>query len=147
VAGSLLAGKLHRVGDLTWTRRYGWAMATAVLGLGLLGGAAGLAVVVGALVAAGVFAGLLLVPLNAALQSEANPTHLGKTIAIQNFVDYCAMLAGAGFIGALTAVNAGPRPLFIALAAALGMLAFLLKFPSPARPAGPLPAVPEAGAP
>lgn len=147
VAGSLLAGKLHRVGDLTWTRRYGWAMAAAVLGLGLLGGTPGLAVVVGVLVAAGIFAGLLLVPLNAALQSEANPARLGKTIAIQNFVDYCAMLVGAGFVGALTAADAGPRTVFLALAAALGLLALALKFAKPAPLAGPVPVAPEPGAP
>jgi LPLT family lysophospholipid transporter-like MFS transporter len=140
VAGSVLAGKLHRVGDLNWARRYGLAMASAVLGLGLLGGTPGLAVVVGVLLAAGLFAGLLLVPLNAALQSEANPAHLGKTIAIQNFVDYCAMLVGAGFVGVLTAAGAGPKVLFVALAGTLGLLALALKFARPTPIAEPAPA-------
>lgn len=144
VAGSLLAGKLHRVGDLSWARRYGWAMAAAVLGLGLLGGRPGLAVLVGVLLSAGLFAGLLLVPLNAALQSEANPTRLGKTIAIQNFVDYCAMLVGAGFVGALTTTGTGPKGMFVALAGALGLLALALKFGRPA-PGGTKP-VPAAAA-
>jgi LPLT family lysophospholipid transporter-like MFS transporter len=128
VAGSLLAGQLHRVGDLAWARRYGLLLAVAVLGLGLLGGTTGLALVIGVLVAAGVFAGLMLVPLNAALQAETNPAHLGKTIAIQNFVDYLAMLVGAGFLGALTGAGQGPKAIFIGLAAATAVLSLALKF-------------------
>lgn len=142
VAGSLLAGKLHRVGDLSWARRYGLAMALAILMLGLLGGSWGLAVVIGALVASGIFAGLLLVPLNAALQSETNPAHLGKTIAIQNFVDYVAMLVGAAFLGALTGAGCGPKGTFVALAVALALLALALRFLQPAgdpAPAGSRP--------
>ena len=135
VTGSLLAGKLHRVGDLSWARRYGFAMAASVLGLGLLGGASGLVVVIAVLVSAGLFSGLLLVPLNAALQSETNPAHLGKTIAIQNFVDYCAMLAGAGFLGMLTGAGCGPKATFVALAIALALLAIALRFGRvPAQP-------------
>ncbi len=140
VAGSLLAGKLHRVGDLSWARRYGWALAAAVFALGLVGGRPGLALLVGVLLAAGLFAGLLLVPLNAALQAEANPAHLGKTIAILNFVDYCAMLVGAGFVGALTAAGAGPKGFFVALGVALGLLALALKFGRPGPVAGAAPA-------
>jgi len=103
-------------------------LAASVLGLGLLGGASGLAVVITVLVSAGLFSGLLLVPLNAALQSETNPAHLGKTIAIQNFVDYCAMLAGAGFLGILTGAGCGPKATFVALAIALALLAIALRF-------------------
>lgn len=141
VAGSLLAGKLHRVGDLSWVRRYGFALAASVLGLGWLGGTSGLGVVITVLVSAGLFSGLLLVPLNAALQSETNPAHLGKTIAIQNFVDYCAMLAGAGFLGALTGAGFGPKEMFVGLAAALALLACALRFGSaiPAATAGSAP--------
>jgi LPLT family lysophospholipid transporter-like MFS transporter len=128
VAGSLLAGQLHRVGDLTWVRRYGWLLGGCVLGLGLLGGAFGLALVIGVLVAAGVCAGLMIVPLNAALQAESDQTHLGKTIAIQNFVDYVAMLVGAAFLGMLTRFDLDPNAVFVALAAAVGLLAFLLRF-------------------
>ncbi|MBE7498756.1 MAG: MFS transporter [Verrucomicrobiales bacterium] len=128
VVGSLLAGKLHRVGDLSWARRYGLALATAVLGLGLLGGTTGLAMVVAVLVAAGLCSGLLLVPLNAALQAETHPGHLGKTIAIQNFVDYCAMLLGAGYLGLLTLAGCGPKGMFLALAGALVVLSFGLRF-------------------
>lgn len=127
VAGSVLAGRLHRLGDLSWARRYGLLMAVAVLALGLLGGHAGLAVVIVALVAAGVFAGLLIVPLNAALQHESDPGQLGKTIAIQNFTDYLSMLLGAGFLGALTAAGLSPTQVFIALPIALAVASIALR--------------------
>lgn len=127
VAGSVLAGRLHRLGDLSWARRYGWLMAAAVLALGLLGGHAGLAVVIAALVAAGIFAGLLIVPLNAALQHESDPGKLGKTIAIQNFTDYLAMLVGAGFLGALTAAGLSPTQVFIALPIVLALASIALR--------------------
>jgi LPLT family lysophospholipid transporter-like MFS transporter len=84
--------------------------------------------VVGVLIAAGIFAGLMLVPLNAALQAESDHSHLGKTIAIQNFVDYLAMLLGAGFLGLLTGFGLGPKTVFVALAAALAALALALRF-------------------
>jgi hypothetical protein len=98
VAGSVLAGQLHKVGDLSWTRRYGLFMAVGILLLGFLGGHWGLAIVVAVLVATGFFAGLLIVPLNAALQAESDQSKLGKTVSIQNFFDYSGMAAGAGFL-------------------------------------------------
>ncbi len=133
VAGSLLAGQLHKVGDLSWTRRYGFFMAVCILLLGMLGGHWGLVVVCAALVAAGVFAGLLIVPLNAALQHESDPAKLGKTISIQNFIDYLAMLIGAGFLAGLTKFNLTPAQVFIALPVALGLIAFALRIPSTAN--------------
>jgi LPLT family lysophospholipid transporter-like MFS transporter len=129
VAGSQLAGQLHRVGDLSWTRRYGVMMAGGVLLLGLLGGKFGVAVAALALVVTGVAAGLLLIPLNAALQHESDPTQLGKTIAVQNFVDYCSMLVGAAFLQLLTHFNFAPAQAFVALAAALAVLAVALRLP------------------
>jgi LPLT family lysophospholipid transporter-like MFS transporter len=128
VIGSFLAGLWHRVSELHWSRRYAFLMAASVALLGVLGGRWGLAVVVVALVLAGGFAGLLIVPLNAALQSETDPKRLGKTIAIQNFVDYVAMAAGAGFLAVLTHAGLGPNAVFLALAAAIVALAVALTF-------------------
>ena len=130
VAGSVLAGQLHKIGDLRWSRRYGFLMAAGILLLGSLGGKFGLATVVAALVATGVCAGLLVVPLNATLQNESDPTRLGKTIAIQNFIDYLAMLIGAGFLGALTHFNFDPMQVFLALPVALALAALALRMPS-----------------
>lgn len=128
VLGSWLAGLWHRVSELHWCRRYAFAMAGSVALLGLLGGGLGLTLVIAALVGAGTFAGLLIVPLNAALQSETDPKRLGKTIAIQNFVDYVGMAVGAGFLALLTGFGLGPNPIFLALAVAIVLLALALTF-------------------
>jgi LPLT family lysophospholipid transporter-like MFS transporter len=129
VAGSMLAGQLHRVGDLSWTRRYGMMMAAGILLLGLIGGTFGVIVAVLALIVTGVTAGLLLIPLNASLQHESDHTQLGKTIAVQNFVDYCAMLAGAAFLQLLTRAGLVPTQVFVALAVTLALLAVALRLP------------------
>ena len=135
VAGSVLAGQLHKIGDLSWSRRYGFLMALGILLLGLLGGKFGLAVIITALVATGIFGGLLLVPLNATLQNESDHTRLGKTIAIQNFIDYLSMLLGAGFLGLLTHFGASPMQVFLALPAALALISLALRMPSGATTA------------
>jgi LPLT family lysophospholipid transporter-like MFS transporter len=129
VSGSLLAGHLHRTGDLSWARRYGVLLALAVAGLGFCGGHAGLAVAVVLLIAAGLAAGLLLIPLNAALQDESDHAKLGKTIAVQNFTDYTAMLLGAGFMQVLTHFNLLANQVFLALAATLVLAAIALRMP------------------
>jgi LPLT family lysophospholipid transporter-like MFS transporter len=127
VAGTVLAGPLHRTGDLGWTRRYGWGLAAGILCMGLMGGRFGVAPVVAVLVAAGVSAGLMLIPLNAALQAECDQRKLGKTVSVQNFVDYFSMLAGAGFLALLSAFNLSPLLVFVALSAALAAVVLLLR--------------------
>ncbi|MEO6003254.1 MAG: MFS transporter [Opitutus sp.] len=127
VLGSLLAGYLHKVGDLGSARRYGLLMASGILLLGLIGGQAGLIIAIACLVATGLAAGLLLIPLNAALQHECDATRLGKAIAVQNFVDYVAMLIGAGFLQLMTSLNLAPSQVFIALAGTLLVLALPLR--------------------
>lgn len=141
VAGSLLAGQLHRVGDLRRVPHYAWLMAASVLALGLAGGSLGLAIAVILLFCAGGFAGLLLIPLNAALQHEGDRTQLGKTIAIQNFIDYLAMLIGAGFLQLLSGLALTPGQIFAALSVTLGLFAGALRFGrSPNRSAASSPA-------
>jgi MFS transporter, LPLT family, lysophospholipid transporter len=130
VGGSLLAGQLHRVGDLSWARRYGLLLAVAIGLLGLVGGHAGLTVAVIALIGAGLASGLLLIPLNAALQHECDRAELGKTIAVQNFTDYTAMLAGAGFMQGCTHFNLLANQVFLALAVALVLCAVVLRMPA-----------------
>lgn len=132
VVGSLLSGQLHRVGDLGWSRRYAWYMALSILLLGLLGGALGIIPIVTVLTATGTFAGLLIVPLNAALQNECDHTRLGKTVAIQNFIDYVSMLAGVSFLALLTKFELSPVQVFLALPVALTPLALVLRIPAAA---------------
>lgn len=131
VAGAVLAGQLHRVGDLSWTRRYGMLLAVFIFLLGAIGGHWGLPAVVIALILAGAVSGLLIVPLNAALQDESDHTKLGKTIAIQNFIDYLSMLAGAGFLAVLTTFGLTPTGIFVALPVALALLSLALAMPRP----------------
>ena len=138
VVGSMLAGQIHKIGDLSGSRRYGFLMAICILLLGLLGGKFGLLPVIAALVASGIFAGLLLVPLNATLQHESDPGKLGKTIAIQNFVDYLSMLVGAGFLGGLTYFGFSPMQVFIALPVALALVSLALRMPSDKSSAAPV---------
>jgi MFS transporter, LPLT family, lysophospholipid transporter len=128
VAGSVLAGQLHRVGELGSSRRYGWAMAVGVALLGLLSGTGGLALTALVLLATGVAGGLLLVPLNAALQHEADPAARGRTIAIQNLVDYAGMLAGAGFLHLGSRLGFGSHANFVLLAVVLAFLVTHLRF-------------------
>ena len=127
VLGSVLAGWIHKTGDLSWARRYGLFMAAGILLLGLIGGHAGLVAAVICLVGTGLAAGLLLIPLNAALQHESDQTRLGKTIAVQNFVDYVSMLLGAGFLQVMTVFNLVPSRVFVALALTLLLLAGALR--------------------
>jgi LPLT family lysophospholipid transporter-like MFS transporter len=129
VCGGLLAGRLHRVGDLRWTRRYGFILAAGILSLGLVGGHAGLTAAVILLVITGLAAGLLLIPLNAALQHEGDRAALGKTIAVQNFFDYLSMLIGAGFLQVLTGFHLSSAQVFVALALTLVLLAAALRMP------------------
>jgi LPLT family lysophospholipid transporter-like MFS transporter len=102
VAGSVLAGQLHRTGDLTKARRYAFILAAGLVGLGLLGGRLGLTLVVIVLIVTGLSAGLLVVPFNAALQSETDQRKLGKTVSIQNCTDYIGIAAGAAFLAFLS---------------------------------------------
>lgn len=135
VTGSVLAGQVHRVGDLSWSRRYGFFVAAGIALLGLLGGRFGLPPAITALVLTGLFCGLLLVPLNAALQHESDQTKLGKVIAVQNFTDYMAMLVGAIFLQVLTALNLAPNQVYVVLAITLALIALALRTPALRRTA------------
>ncbi|MDX2186650.1 MAG: MFS transporter [Opitutaceae bacterium] len=129
MAGSILAGRLHAVGDLRWTTRYG-------LGLGVVLGCIGLVAptdfwltpavrgvplpVVGILIVAGVAAGLFLIPLNAALQAESDPAKLGKTIAVQNLFDNLGMCASFVFVFTLAKIDVSASGVFFVLACGVG---------------------------
>lgn len=141
MGGSVLAGQLHRVGDLRGVRPYGWALAVLIA---LLGGvehslAAGWLSshrpVVVTLVLAGTVAGLFLIPLNAALQNECNPTRLGKTVAAQNFTANLSMVTAGGLILLASHRSVSASGVFLCLAVLVGLVATALKVPLKARPA------------
>ena len=136
MAGSILAGQLHQVGDLRRTRPYGFALAgmlallftvnsfafwrTPVVQLGPLH----LVVpVVLLLIGAGITAGLFLIPLNAALQAESDPDKLGKTIAVQNLGDNLGMLTAGAYV--FISVKAGLSSSGVFLGLALGVAALV----------------------
>ncbi|MBS0632166.1 MAG: MFS transporter [Verrucomicrobia bacterium] len=127
VAGSVLAGQLHKIGDLSWARRYGTFMAAGFLGLGLLGGHHGLTLVVLVLILTGAAAGLLIVPVNAALQSESDPTTVGKTVAIQNFADCIGIAVGAAFLGFLTKQGLNPHQSLMVLGGIVAAITLALR--------------------
>jgi LPLT family lysophospholipid transporter-like MFS transporter len=139
MAGSILAGQLHAVGDLRRTRAYGFALAgmlallatvnsfgfwrTPVVQLGPLH----LVVpVVLLLLAAGVAAGLFLIPLNAALQAESDPARLGKTIAVQNLGDNLGMLLAGAYVFAGVQGGISSSGIFLGLAVGVvGLVAWM----------------------
>jgi LPLT family lysophospholipid transporter-like MFS transporter len=133
--GALLAGQLHRVGDLSNTRPYGWLFAAFIGVLGLLEvlfGAefvSGWVPVVVMLILTGVAAGLFLIPLNAALQSECPQDKLGKTIATQNFVDNLAMVAAGGLVFMGARAQLSPSGVFLCLSVFVALVVTVLKVP------------------
>jgi MFS transporter, LPLT family, lysophospholipid transporter len=129
VIGSVVAGQLHRVGDLRWTQRYGWALATLILSVGLVGEQTHHALIVSILIGAGICGGLFLIPLNAALQAETDQTKLGKTIAVQNLINNLAMLSGGGFIYLATNLDSTPSENFLILAGLVAALVCWLRIP------------------
>jgi MFS transporter, LPLT family, lysophospholipid transporter len=127
VVGAFLAGQLHRTGDLSWTRRYALLLAAGLAGLGLLGGTFGLAPVVLVLVVTGAAAGLLVVPFNAALQSETDPARLGKTVSIQNFTDYIGIGAGAAYLSFLSRHGLRPGQELVVLGITVTLITLALR--------------------
>jgi LPLT family lysophospholipid transporter-like MFS transporter len=146
MAGSILAGQLHQVGDLRRTQRYGLGLAAM---LALLFSVNSLAFwrspvvqigplvlvvpVVLLLVATGVVAGLFLIPLNAALQAESHPDKLGKTIAVQNLGDSLGMCTAGAYTFVCVMAGLSSSGVFLGLAAGVALVVLWLHFP--ARPA------------
>jgi LPLT family lysophospholipid transporter-like MFS transporter len=122
MGGSVLAGQFHRVGDLAWTRRYGWLLAALVLGLSQ---ARASALTIPLLIGIGAAAGLFLIPLNAALQHESHPERLGKTIAAQNLCDYFGMCLASVYVGGAVRAGVSEQGVFIGLAVLLAVVVTL----------------------
>ncbi|MFN7138475.1 MAG: MFS transporter [Limisphaerales bacterium] len=124
--GSVLAGQLHKVGDVSKTRLYGALLAGLVI---LLSAVTKAWISVPFLILIGAVAGLFLIPLNAALQAESHPDKLGKTIAAQNFVDNVAMIAGGAFVMLSIRYDLDARGVFIGLGIIVFLCVLGLKIP------------------
>jgi MFS transporter, LPLT family, lysophospholipid transporter len=133
--GNVLAGQLYAVGDLHATRRYAWLLAGGVAILGCIAGLMKMGFAYpntladAVLILTGLFAGLLLIPLNAALQAESHKDKLGKTIATQNGFENLAMFTGGVIAYIDVKVGFNPSELFFALAAFVAIVAIWLKVP------------------
>ncbi len=130
VAGSGLAGRLFGTSDLTRARALGWALALTVLALPA---ASSLPLAITLLALVGVVGGLFLIPLNAALQAESDPAHLGRTVAAQNFVENTAMVAAGGAAWILLGAGLTPAGLFVPLAFMAFVAATFLTFQKSSR--------------
>lgn len=142
MTGSVLAGQLHKVSDLRRTQSYGFLLAgmlallfsvntfgfwrTPVVQVGPL-----LLVVpvVILLIATGIAAGLFLIPLNAALQSESDETKLGKTIAVQNLGDSLGMCTASVYSFGCVKAGLSSSGVFLGLAIGVAVIVALLHFP------------------
>jgi LPLT family lysophospholipid transporter-like MFS transporter len=135
VIGSVLAGQMHRVGEHRSTQRNGWSLAGLILLLALVGAQTHQTILVLVLILSGTCGGLFLIPLNAALQAETDETKLGKTIAVQNFLNNIAMLSGGGFIYLATNLDSTPSGNFLILSVLVAAFVCWLKIPAlkPAR--------------
>ncbi len=133
MAGSILSGQLHKVGDLRSTRLYGLLLAGFILVLGFI---THRLAVIPFLIFLGASAGLFLIPLNAALQAESAHDKLGKTIATQNFIENLAMVVGGALVVVGIQMDMSPPAIFLGLACFVGIAIACLKFPE--RPAVPL---------
>jgi LPLT family lysophospholipid transporter-like MFS transporter len=80
------------------------------------------------LVAAGITAGLFLIPLNAALQAESDPAKLGKTIAVQNLGDNLGMLLAGAYVFAGVKAGLSSSGVFLGLALGVAGVVAWLKF-------------------
>jgi len=143
MAGSVLAGQLHPVGDLRRAQRYGHALA-AMLALLFsvnsfafwrqpvvsVGPVLLVIPVVLLLVATGVTAGLFLIPLNAALQAESHPDRLGKTIAVQNLGDNLGMCLAGAYTFAAVKTGLSSSGVFLGLAIGVAAVVAWLHFPA-----------------
>jgi LPLT family lysophospholipid transporter-like MFS transporter len=97
VIGSLLARKFTSVEKFYRANIYGLVVAAFAIVFPLVGGENlfSQVLVCALLLGLGIFAGLYIIPLNATLQEEGHKKlGVGKTVAVQNFVDNAAMLLG-----------------------------------------------------
>jgi len=148
MAGSILAGQLHQVGDLRRTQLYGFLLAGMLALLFSVNSldfwrhpvvqAGPLLLVIPVvllLVATGLTAGLFLIPLNAALQAESDETKLGKTIAVQNLGDNLGMCLAGAYVFASVKAGISSSGVFLGLALAVGALVTWLRFAVKRSPA------------
>lgn len=126
--GSILAGLLHNVGDLRYTRLYGWIMGGFIILLSFITKVTPMWMIVIILIFAGITGGLFLIPLNASLQWESHPEKRGKTIATLNLFDNLSMVLGGAFVFGVVHIGATPPIVFIMQGILILIVALFLNF-------------------
>jgi|YelNatPaOPRAMG01_1025707.scaffolds.fasta_scaffold08216_5 LPLT family lysophospholipid transporter-like MFS transporter len=130
IMGSGLAGFIHRTGDLRAVRIYGWLVAGFMFVLSyVMGRGFSHVTLIILLVTEGISAGLYLIPLNAALQSEIDRSNLGKAIATQNFIDNVAMVLSSGIVLILSGLAFSTHSVLAILASIIALIVVFLKVP------------------
>lgn len=129
MAGGTLAGLIHPVGDLKFTRLYGWLMGTFVILLSFIKYGVTMKITVLLLLLAGVAGGLFLIPLNAAIQWESHPEKRGKTIATLNLFDNIAMVLGGAFVYGIVQTGSNPSSVFLLQGILILTVVLFLKMP------------------
>ena len=88
------------------------------------------------LLAIGVFGGIFVVPLNAAIQALGHETiGSGSAVAVQNFFQNSAILLSMGIYSAAAAAGAGSVPTILALGGLVWMMTLLVTLRLPKLPA------------
>lgn len=129
LGGSVLAGHLHKIGDLSCTRYYGWMMGIMVCCMSLFSYTSPMTLIVGLLIITGIAGGLFLIPLNASLQWESHPEKRGKTIATLNLFDNLAMLIGGALVLIILELGANPKTVFLFEGILIFVAVVFLKIP------------------
>lgn len=125
IIGNAVSGYFYRTGDLRHIRRYGFALGAGVLLLGVI---TAYGLVVAVLILTGAMGGLYLIPQNAAFQAETPPEKLGKTVAVQNFVENIAMCVSGGFVVLIAYINCPVQSVFVVLTLIIGCVTLSLRF-------------------
>ncbi len=128
MGGSILAGLLHNVGDLRYTRLYAWIMGGFIIFLSFVTKSSPMWMIIMVLIFAGIAGGLFLIPLNASLQWESHPQKRGKTIATLNLFDNLSMVLGGAFVFGVVHIGATPPIVFLLQGILILGIAIFLNF-------------------
>jgi LPLT family lysophospholipid transporter-like MFS transporter len=133
VIGSAVVPKLIPLDQVRRVRWAAWALGGTFL---LLAGVASPWPARGALLGIGVAGGMLVVPLNAAIQQIGHRTiGSGSAVAVQNFFQNAAMLGGVGLYGLAADHGTGPVAAILILSGVVWAMTVLVSWRLPKQPA------------
>jgi LPLT family lysophospholipid transporter-like MFS transporter len=120
VAGAMLAPLLIKTHQTGRVRLVGFAIGLSVIASLF---SPNVPTIITALILIGVLGGLYVVPMNTLLQEEGKPlVGIGKTIAIQNFIENIFMMVG---VGLFKVIRSGDHPMSINLSLTIVSVMFI----------------------